>query len=160
MNWPRSLLSKAFSPPTPVEGAALIIPARHPVQMWLTGCLVIFGVLQAIFGAPDTSVVNELLRSTNVLQMVVLVLGSGLCLIASYQSNRVPYDAMIYSATGFFFLGSTFAFYAVVYWVYLPYFWLTLSFWISIALAGGSFHRLGQITKQWVQLQLLKRRLK
>lgn len=149
----------AFSLPTPIEGAALIIPARHPLQMWLTGALLIFAMLQAILGAPPASVVNELMRSTNVLQMVVLFLGCGLCLMASYYSNRIPYDAMIFSATGFFFIGCVFAFYAVIYINYMPMWWVSLSFWFSVGLAGGSFHRLGQLTKQWAQLLILKRKL-
>lgn len=148
----RRFIDKAFTLPEPVEGAALIIPSRHPLQMWLMVALLVFGVLQAILGPPETSVLNELLRTTLLLQMATLVVGAGLCLLGSFWANRKPHDALIVSGTGMFFLSAVFAFYVVVYLTFLPEWYVSQSFWISVGFSAGCLHRLGQLSRQYVTL--------
>ncbi|ABE67652.1 hypothetical protein Wildcat_47 [Mycobacterium phage Wildcat] len=148
MSWAKILTS-----PQPIEGAALIIPARHPLQMWLTGALVILGVMQTIYGPPRSSVLNELLMSTFLLHIAMPILGAVLCLLSSAVSNRKPFDAMILSCGGAFFLAAVFLFYAATYFVYLPYWYASFAFWLSAGIGMGFFHRWCQLVVQFITVK-------
>jgi hypothetical protein len=134
-----------------IEGAALGIPARHAIQVWLMIGLVLAAFFQLKTGqsAQSARIMSHGLYLT---QSVAMGFGAGLCLLSAIIAKRHPWDSLGLSLAGMTVLSGVFAFYALLTLNNAPNPLVSVSFWFISALFGGAFNRA-------VQLALLAARI-
>jgi VIT1/CCC1 family predicted Fe2+/Mn2+ transporter len=137
----------------PIAGAALQIPARHPIQVWLMLGLAASAFFQLRTGQSPQSarVMSHTLYLT---QAVAMGFGALLCLLSAVVAERKPWDAIGLSLAGMTTLSVVFAYYTVLTFVTVPNPLVSVSFWFIFALFGGVCTRMAQLV--WLAVRIVK----